>query len=119
MPEAVEQVRSDSFVVQPNIHYPTDSNLLVDGIRKLTILSRRLADEVGQPGWQQSRPLHTKAKKLNREIGRVAHGRRKDREVTLQDAYSQLIDLARTITDRSLDLYVATADLKLDPLIAA
>ena len=118
LPEAVEQVRSDSFVVQTNIHYPTDSNLLVDGIRKLTTLSSRLADEVGQPGWRQSRQLHKKAKKLNREIGRVAHGRRKDREVKLQDGYGQLIDLARKITDRSLDLYVATADLKLDPLIA-
>ena len=118
LPEAVEQVRGDSFVVQTNIHYPTDSNLLVDGIRKLTILSRQLADEVGQRGWRQSRQLHKKAKRLDRKIGRLGRGRRKDREVQLQDAYGQLIDLARKITDRSLDLYVATAGPKLDPLIA-
>ena len=118
LPEAVEQVRGDSFVVQTNIHYPTDSNLLVDGIRKLTTLSSQLADEVGQRGWRQSKHLHKKAKQLNRKIGRLARGRRKDREVQLQDAYGQLIDLARKITDRSLELYVATVGQKLDPLIA-
>ena len=118
LPEAVEQVRGDSFVVQTNIHYPTDSNLLVDGIRKLTILSRRLANEAGLRGWRQSKHIHKKAKQLDRKIGRLARGRRKDREVQLQDAYSQLIDLARKITDRSLELYVATAGQTLDPLVA-
>ena len=118
LPEAVEQVRSDSFVVQTNIHYPTDSNLLVDGIRKLTTLSRQLADQIGQRGWRQSRHLHKKAKQLDRKIGRLAGGRRKDRQVQLQDAYGRLIDLARKVTDRSLELYVATAGHKLDPLIA-
>ena len=117
-PDAVEQVRGDSFVVQTHIHYPTDSNLLVDGIRKLTILSRQLADEVGHCGWRQSRHWHKKAKRLDRKIGRLARSRCKDREVQLRDAYSQLIALARTITDRSLDLYVATTDLKLNPLVA-
>ena len=117
-PDAVEQVRGDSFVVQANIHYPTDSNLLVDGIRKLTILSRQLADDVGQRGWRQSKQLHKKAKQLNRKIGRLARGRSKDRDVQLRDAYRQLIDLARMITERSLDLYVATIDYKLNPLIA-
>ena len=118
LPEAAEQIRGDSFVVQTNIHYPTDSNLLVDGIRKLTILSRRLANEAGQRGWRQSKHFHKKAKQLDRKIGRLARGRRKDREVQLQDAYGQLIDLARKITDRSLELYVATAGQTLNPLIA-
>jgi len=62
--------------------------------------------------------IHKKAKQLDRKIGRLARGRRKDREVQLQDAYSQLIDLARKITDRSLELYVATAGQTLDPLVA-
>ena len=35
VPEAVERVRADSFVVETNIHYPTDSSLIVDGIRKV------------------------------------------------------------------------------------
>jgi hypothetical protein len=57
-PQACRKVRGDSFVVQTNIHYPTDSSLLLDGIRKLTTLSHRLAGEQGLRGWRQARHLH-------------------------------------------------------------
>jgi len=108
MPQACRAVRGDSFVVQTNIHYPTDSSLLLDGIRKLTTLSRRLAGEYELPGWRQAKHLYRKAKRLSRRIGRIAKGRRKNRDEQLKTAYEELIDLARQITDRALDLYVAT-----------
>jgi len=118
-PQACQKVRGDSFVVQTNIHYPTDSSLLLDGIRKLTTLSKRLADEQGVPGWRQARHLHKKAKRLDRRIGRIAKGRRKDRGERLQKAYGELIDLARQITNRALDLYVATRQAACDPFVDA
>ena len=34
-PKAAETVRGDSFVVETNIHYPTDSSLIADGLRKV------------------------------------------------------------------------------------
>ena len=34
-PTAAEKVRGDTFVVKTNIHYPTDANLLADGLRKI------------------------------------------------------------------------------------
>ena len=38
VPEAVKKMRADSFVIETNIHYPTDSSLIVDGIRKIVEL---------------------------------------------------------------------------------
>ena len=32
VPEAVKAVRGDSFVVETNIHYPTESSLIGDGL---------------------------------------------------------------------------------------
>ena len=107
-PRACRKVRGDSFVVQTNIHYPTDSNLLLDGIRKLTTLSRQLARECELPGWRQAKHLHKKAKRLSRQVDRIAKGRRKNRGEQLKKTYGELIDLARQITDRALDLYAAT-----------
>ena len=107
-PQACRTVRGDSFVVQTNIHYPTDSSLLLDGIRKLTTLSRRLAGQYELPGWRQAKHLYRKAKRLSHRIGRIAKGRRKNRDEQLKTAYDELIDLARKVTDRALDLYVAT-----------
>ncbi len=36
--------RCDSFVVETNVHYPKDTNLLYDAIRKTIVLSSRLSE---------------------------------------------------------------------------
>ena len=45
----------DSFVVETNIHYPTDANLIVDGVRKITNLASRLAALLSLSGWRQDK----------------------------------------------------------------
>jgi len=49
--EAGQQVRADSFVIETNIHYPTESSLIHDGIRKTIALCVRLANGLNQSGW--------------------------------------------------------------------
>ena len=41
------RLRVDTTVVETNIHYPTDSSLLADGVRVLTRFMKRLAPRVG------------------------------------------------------------------------
>src|SRR6516165_10225764 len=52
-PKAIESVRGDTFVVETNIHHPTESSLIGDGLRKVVTLAARLAGEQGLPGWRQ------------------------------------------------------------------
>ena len=61
-PEAAETVRGDSFVVETNIHYPTDSSLLLDGLRKVLGLTVKLAAIFGLCGWRQHKHLYRKAR---------------------------------------------------------
>ena len=42
VPEAVKKQRADSFVVETNIHHPTESSLIADGARKIVELCVRL-----------------------------------------------------------------------------
>jgi hypothetical protein len=42
-PEAIESVRGDTFVVETNIHYPTESSVIGDGLRKIVNLAAELA----------------------------------------------------------------------------
>src|SRR5207253_2939659 len=49
-PKALDSVRGDTFVVETNIHYPTESSLIGDGLRKVVTLAARLAEEKGLPG---------------------------------------------------------------------
>ena len=44
----------DSFVVETDVHYPTDINLLFDAIRKMIRLIAIINSEIGVTTWRQS-----------------------------------------------------------------
>ncbi len=46
--------RCDSFVVETDVHYPTDINLLFDAMRKVVALTARLCEDHGLSDWRQS-----------------------------------------------------------------
>ena len=45
--------RCDSFVVETDVHYPTDIGLLFDSVRKVVQLSARLSERYGLSDWRQ------------------------------------------------------------------
>jgi len=55
--------RCDSFVVETNVHYPTDINLLWDAIRKIITLTAAEFDTLGLTEWRQSKYILRKIKK--------------------------------------------------------
>lgn len=70
-PDAAESVRGDSFVCETNIHYPTESSLIVDGLKKILELAPELSTLIGFAGWRQSKSLFKKAKRAGRELSRL------------------------------------------------
>ncbi len=58
------QGRCDSFVVETDVHFPTDINLLYDAIRKVIELTSKLCDHLGISEWRQHRHLLSNVKKL-------------------------------------------------------
>jgi len=58
--------RVDSFVVETNVHFPTDINLLLDGMRTVIRLSAELCDIRGVSDWRQSSYNIRCMKKLER-----------------------------------------------------
>ena len=59
--------KCDSFVVETNVHYPTDINLLYDAVRKSVELTVHLCTANGIAGWRQA---DSSLKKLR---GRLHH----------------------------------------------
>ncbi len=68
----------DSFVVETDVHYPTDTNLLFDAIRKMISLIAILCSEVGVTAWRQSHHNIIKVKRLLRGIQRLRRSTSKD-----------------------------------------
>lgn len=78
-PQAIEKVRGDSYVLKKNIHYPTDANLLLDGLRKVIALCAAMAELVPLSGWRQHAHQFAKARRMKRRIDKVARSQSKDK----------------------------------------
>ena len=69
--------RCDSFLVETDVHYPTDVNLLYDAMRCLMRDVARAAGRFDLPGWRQHRHLE---RSVRLRYNRVRHSRgRRDR----------------------------------------
>ena len=99
-PKAIAAVRGDTFVVETNIHHPTESTLIGDGLRKILPLAAELAAENGLEGWRQHEHLLRQVRTLVHAIGRAsrAKGRGADR---LQPGYKKLLGLAENLLARA------------------
>ncbi len=93
-PEAAETVRGDSFVVKTDVHYPTDSSLIGDGLRTIIATARRLAGLLGQSGWRQYKHLLRSLKQQLRTINRTAASKGRDYRKRLRDAYRAVLETA-------------------------
>jgi len=69
----------DSFVVETDVHYPTDTNLLFDAIRKMISLIAIICSEVGITAWRQSHHNIIKVKRLLRCIQKLRRSTSKDK----------------------------------------
>jgi hypothetical protein len=68
----------DSFVVETDVHYPTDTNVLFDAIRKMISLIAIICSEVGITAWRQSHHNIIKVKRLLRGIQKLKRSTSKD-----------------------------------------
>jgi hypothetical protein len=100
-PEAPQAVRGDAFVAETNVHYPTESSLILDGLEKLLTLGPNLADDLGVTGWRQHESLLRKAKKAARRIGRIAQAKGPDYRARLTKPYQRLLHLAELVCQRT------------------
>ena len=100
-PQAAQTVRGDSFVVQTNIHYPTDSRLIADGLRKVLGLAVMLARLFGLIGWRQHKHLYRKARRLVRKIDRIAARKGNGYQERMKQPYRELLEVADLLLTRA------------------
>lgn len=112
-PEAVKKVRADSFVVETNIHYPSESALMLDGVRVILQLCVMLATWFGLDGWRQHEHLLRKVKKIARHIARLSSRKGPHYQKRLKRSYRQLLKRVNKILRRARRL---CAELESRPL---
>ena len=84
------KLRLDTTVVETNIHYPTDSSLLGDGVRVLIRAMKRIGEIAGKQG-AKLRDRSRSVKRRLLEIGRVARTKGGPNRERLQPGYQKLL----------------------------
>jgi hypothetical protein len=96
--------RCDSFVVETDVHYPTDINLLWDAMRKIIELTGQVCENANISDWRQYRFNLRQLKKLYRKAQKTKHSTSKNeakkatrREVLYQAYRDYLLEAERLI----------------------
>jgi IS5 family transposase len=87
---AGRRMRVDTTVVETNIHYPTDSTLLSDGVRVLTRTMKTIARLAGVAG-EKLRDRSRAVKFRVLEIGRASRSRGEEGKEKLKQVYRKLL----------------------------
>ncbi len=106
IPEAVETMRADSFVRETNIHYPTESSLIRDGLCKIMELCLQQATVHQLSGWRQHQHLWKSVKQLAQKIDRIAAKKGPDYVARLKEPYRELLRKTQHIIARARQLGV-------------
>lgn len=100
-------VKCDSFVLETNIHFPTDSSLLYDAIRKTIKLSADLCQKYDVIGWRQKNYNIKKIKSICTQINRIKKSNPRkpemilSKEQKLKKAYKKLIKKSKDFIEKS------------------
>jgi len=95
--------RVDTTVVEANIHYPTDSSLLYDGVRVINRIIQK-AKEAGLAVGKITRNTTRQAKRRLLEIVKYAYKRTEDKSELIKQSYRHMISLTKHVVKNAVKL---------------
>jgi IS5 family transposase len=99
----------DSFVVETDVHYPTDINLLFDAARKMIALIMGLCGQLDIRGWRQGKNNIRKVKRFYRKAQQLKRSTSKDpkkkaqRDQLIISAHLAYVDLVQSLIHKAKD----------------
>jgi len=93
------RLKTDSFVIESNVHFPTDYNLLWDCARKcLSMVSKFVKKYNGIEEWRKHKNWGAELKGFMRELGKASSSGGKNKEKRLKKATSKYLKKARLLS---------------------
>lgn len=92
-------VKADSYVVETNVHYPTDVNLLYDSGRKCLDMIRKASKKLERPlsGWRKVDSWHNRLRKYERRLTQILGAGGRNRQERIETATTNYLEVARKI----------------------
>ena len=99
-PAAALEIKVDTYVLETDVHFPTDLNLLWDAGRKCVDLIEKYRDQCGYalPGWRKAKDWRRRFKGLERLTSKVVYGGGAQKEKRLKSAVREYLSVGRELS---------------------
>lgn len=94
------RLRLDTTVVERNIHYPTDSSLLSDGVRVLTRTMKKITELTGRAGTKLRNRMRTIGHRAM-EIARTSRSKGPQVQKKMKQGYRKLLTVTRKVVNQA------------------
>ncbi|MGH7477921.1 MAG: ISNCY family transposase, partial [Longimicrobiales bacterium] len=93
------EIKVDTYVLETDVHFPTDLNLLWDAGRKCVDRIEKYRDQLGYalPGWRKAKDWRRRFKALERSTSKAAHGGGAGKPARLRQAVRQYLEAGRDL----------------------
>ena len=98
------KLRTDGTVVETNIHYPTDSSLLGDGVRVLSRTLKQARQALGEAAVRSRQLFRDRTRSAKQQVKRILEATRHRGQVaeeTMHTAYEQLLETAEAMVGQA------------------
>lgn len=93
-------IKVDTYVVETNVHFPTDINLLWDAARKDIDMIEKLATEILLGGWRKIASWKRDIKNQFRTVSKVCQSGGKDKAKRVLEETTEYLRLARYLVEK-------------------
>ena len=99
-PAAALEVKVDTYVLETDVHFPTDLNLLWDAGRKCVELVEKYRDQFGYqlPGWRKAKDWRRRFKALERMSSKAVYGGGANKERRVKAAAREYVNVGQELS---------------------
>jgi hypothetical protein len=101
-PLAALEVKVDTYVLETDVHFPTDLNLLWDAGRKCVALIVKYRDQFGYalPGWRKAKDWRRQLKACERRASQIVYRGGPNKEARLRRAVRAYLSVGRELATK-------------------
>jgi hypothetical protein len=108
------RIKSDTYVLETNVHFPTDLNLLWDSARKCIDIMTYCKKNYNLKEWRKSSFWRSSLKSLMRSCGKACASTSKNKQTVIRSRVEEYLRLSKEIDEK---VTKGAAQLKVSPLI--
>ena len=113
---AALELKTDSYVLETDVHFPTDLNLLWDAGRKCVDLIEKYRTQFGYvlPGWRKAKDWRRRLKALERISSKTVYGGGAHKEKRVKAAVCDYVNVGREFSAKVSQSLVSLCDQAVD-----